>query len=218
MKKTNRFCRKQNKEWMPVFAQRLKELRKQNGLSQASLAQQLGMTQQAVGKWERGTATPDPQTIAKLAEIFNVPSDVLLGLDAGGIRPYSSGQEFLVPILGTVRAGYGLFAEQEELGREYARVKDPESYFYLEVKGDSMEPRICEGDLALVHRQNTLNSGDLGVVVFGEGEGTLKKYVIKGDTVVLQPFNPAYPPQILTGEDLNSLFIAGKVVQTIRRW
>ena len=73
---------------MPVFAQRLKELRKQNGLSQASLAQQLGMTQQAVGKWERGTATPDPQTIAKLAEIFNVPSDVLLGLDAGSIRPY----------------------------------------------------------------------------------------------------------------------------------
>ena len=65
---------------------------------------------------------------------------------------------------------------------------------------------------------NTLNSGDLGVVVFGEGEGTLKKYVIKGDTVVLQPFNPAYPPQILTGEDLDSLFIAGKVVQTIRRW
>ena len=202
-----------------MFAQRLKELRKKQGLSQASLARQLGMTQQAVGKWERGTATPDPQTIAKLAEILSVPSDVLLGIDVcGNIQPYHAVQECLVPILGTVRAGYGLFAEQEELGREYARVKDPESYFYLEVKGDSMEPRICEGDLALVHRQNTLNSGDLGVVVFGEGEGTLKKYVIKGDTVVLQPFNPAYPPQILTGEDLDSLFIAGKVVQTIRRW
>ena len=60
-----------------MFAQRLKELRKKQGLSQASLAQQLGMTQQAVGKWERGTATPDPQTIAKLAEILSVPSDVL---------------------------------------------------------------------------------------------------------------------------------------------
>ena len=51
-----------------------------------------------------------------------------------------------------------------------------------------MEPRIFEGDLALVRRQQTLESGELGVVVFGDDEGTLKKYIRRGNTVILQPF------------------------------
>ena len=134
------------------------------------------------------------------------------------MAPYRAAQECRIPVIGTVRAGYGALALEEDYGEEYARVKDPDSYFYLKVKGDSMEPRISDGDLALVHRQNTLNSGELGVVVFGEGEGTLKKYVVRGNTVVLQPFNPAYPPQILVGEDLDHLYIEGKVVETKTKW
>ena len=65
------------------------------------------------------------------------------------------------------------------------------------VKGDSMEPRISDGDLALVHRQPTLENGDLGVVIFGEGEGTLKKFIRRGNTIILQPFNNVYAPQII---------------------
>ena len=99
-----------------------------------------------------------------------------------------------------------------------ARVKDPASYFYLVVKGDSMEPRIQDGDLALVHRQPTLENGDLGVMVYGDGEGTLKRYIQRGNAVILQPFNPAYEPKVLKGEELNQLYIAGKVVETKAKW
>ena len=53
-----------------MFAQRLKELRKLNGLSQATLSSLLGVTQQAVGKWETGRSTPDPQTLARVAAYF----------------------------------------------------------------------------------------------------------------------------------------------------
>ena len=81
-----------------------------------------------------------------------------------------------------------------------------------------MEPRISDGDLALVRRQNTLESGELGVLVYGEGEGTLKKFVRRGNTVILQPFNTAYTPQIIMGEDLEYLYIVGKVVETRARW
>ena len=211
-----------------MFSKRLKELRKLRGLSQAALSQQLGVTQQAVGKWETGRATPDPHTIASIAAMLGVSADYLLGVEGDrALQPSDSGQhvnqyraaeECLIPVIGTVRAGYGALALEEDYGEEYARVKDPGSYFYLKVKGDSMEPRISDGDLALVHRQSTLNSGELGVVVFGEGEGTLKKYVVRGGTVVLQPFNPAYPSQILVGEDLDHLYIAGKVVETKTKW
>ena len=94
----------------------------------------------------------------------------------------------------------------------------PSEYFYLMVKGDSMEPRIKDGDLALVHRQASLENGDLGVIVYGDDEGTLKKYFKNGDTIILQPFNPAYESLILTKEDLDHVYIAGKVVETKTKW
>lgn len=207
-----------------MFSQRLRELRRQRGLSQLALAKLLGVSQQAVGKWETGRSTPDPQTIMALAAQLNISTGDLLGESAPAtpasfsVSPYRAAEEHLIPVIGTVRAGYGALAMEEDYGEEYARVKDPGSYFYLKVKGNSMEPRISDGDLALVHRQSTLNSGDLGVVIFGEGEGTLKKYIVRGSSVVLQPFNPDYPSQIIMGEDLDHLYIAGKVVETKAKW
>ena len=63
-----------------MFAERLKEARKAKRYSQAEVSRMLGVTQQAVGKWETGRSTPDPQTVARLAEILDTPTDVLLGL------------------------------------------------------------------------------------------------------------------------------------------
>ena len=203
------------------FSELLKQCRKQQGMSQAELASKLGVTQQAVGKWESGKSSPDPTTVARIAEILSTTADFLLGL----YRPVASSNtpeerffgnyaESLIPVIGTVKAGYGALAFEEDYGQEYARVKDPSNYFYLVVRGDSMEPRIQDGDLALVHKQDTLD-----VLVYGdEGEGTLKRYLQRGNCVVLQPFNPAYNEMVIKGEDLNRLHIAGRVVETKAKW
>ena len=209
-----------------MFAERLKAARKAKRYSQAEVSKMLGVTQQAVGKWETGRSTPDPQTVARLAEILETPADVLLGLRqepgstaAVGRNAFSRYTESQIPVVGTVRAGYGALAFEEDYGQEYARVKDPANYFYLVVRGDSMEPRIQDGDLALVHKQDTLENGDLGVLIYGEeGEGTLKRYIQRGNCVVLQPFNPAYSELVIKGEDLNNLHIAGRVVETKAKW
>ena len=59
----------------------------------------------------------------------------------------------------------------------------------------------------------------VGVLVYGdEGEGTLKRYIQRGNCVVLQPFNPAYNELVIKGEDLNHLHIAGRVVETKAKW
>ena len=195
-----------------MFAERLKEARKAKRYSQAEVSKMLGVTQQAVGKWETGRSTPDPQTVARLAEILDTPSDVLLGLRkepgvsaAVGRNAFSRYTESQIPVVGTVRAGYGALAFEEDYGKEYACVKDPKNYFFLVVKGDSMEPRISDGDL--------------GVLVYGaDGEGTLKKYIQRGNSVVLQPFNPAYDEMVIKGEELDHLYIAGKVVETKAKW
>lgn len=205
-----------------MFGTILKQLRKEKKLTQMELADMLGITQQAVGKWETGRSEPDQKTLLQLAEFFSVSLDSLLGrvrAELTGLQPYNIAEAVEIPILGTVKAGYGAFAFQEDLGTEPANVRDPENYFYLVVKGDSMEPRIQEGDLALVHRQQSLNDGDLGVVVYGdEAEGTLKRFLRKGNAVILQPFNPSYETVVLAGEELNQLYVAGKVVETKSRW
>lgn len=200
-----------------MFAQRLKDLRKAKSISQVELSRALGLTQQAVGKWETGRCTPDPQTLAELAGYFGVSVDNLLERDVALHMPLTPA-EYPIPIIGTVRAGYGALAFEEDYGVEYARVKNPENYFFLIVKGDSMEPRISDGDYALVHKQSSLENGELGVMIYGEGEGTLKKYVKRGNAVVLQPFNSEYEPFVIKGEELDNLYIAGKVVETKRKW
>jgi len=213
-------------EYTMSFSELLKQCRKKQGVSQAELASKLGVTQQAVGKWESGKSSPDPTTVARIAELLNTTADYLLGLyrpvsnvSAPEERFFGSYSESLIPVIGTVKAGYGALAFEEDYGQEYARVKDPSNYFYLVVRGDSMEPRIQDGDLALVHRQDTLENGDLGVLIYGdEGEGTLKRYIQRGNCVVLQPFNPAYSEMVIKGEDLNHLHIAGRVVETKAKW
>ena len=61
------------------FSELLKQCRKKQGVSQAELASRLGVTQQAVGKWESGKSSPDPSTVARIAELLNTTADYLLG-------------------------------------------------------------------------------------------------------------------------------------------
>lgn len=58
----------------------LKQLRKQNGLTQAQLAQELQVHQTAVSQWECGRTYPDRETIVKLAAFYHVSADVILGI------------------------------------------------------------------------------------------------------------------------------------------
>lgn len=204
-----------------MFGQRLKELRKAKSLSQGVVASFLGLSQQAVAKWENGLSAPDPDTIKTLAEYFGVSTDFLLGHSdlRHSVQPTQpAGGVVQVPVIGTVRAGYGALAFEEDCGTAAADVRSPRDYFYLVVRGDSMEPKISEGDLALIHKQPDVESGELAVVMVDGEEGTLKRVLKKDGAVILQPFNTAYPTQIYIGSDLDRLTVVGKVVETKTRW
>ncbi len=204
-----------------MFGDRLRYFRRERGLTQQDVAHRLGITAQAVGKWEMGASSPDPATIAHLAEILEISADELLSLPGNAYPVGEPGRyaDRRVAVVGAVKAGYNAFAFEEDYGYEYANVKNASEYFYLVVKGDSMEPRIYDGDLALVHRQPTLENGDLGVILYGaEGEGTLKKFIRRGNAVILRPFNPDYKDLVIKGADLEHLHIVGKVVETKTQW
>lgn len=62
-----------------TFSNRLKSLRKELNLTQSILADKLGIVRTAVTNYETGRALPDPNTLEKIAEIFNVSTDYILG-------------------------------------------------------------------------------------------------------------------------------------------
>lgn len=124
----------------------------------------------------------------------------------------------LVRVAGAVRCGPGGLAIEEDLGYERADVPNAKDYIYLRATGDSMAPQICEGDLALVHLQPDVESGELAVVVIDGEEGMLKRVIKREGALILQSFNASVEPRIVVGEALNDVMIVGKVVQTVRKW
>ena len=123
---------------------RLKELRTAAGLSQQTVASKLGITQQAYANYERGKRQPDNNTLLFLADLFNVSVDYLLGKDIDVptstdiLSHIATPAQTMLPIIGTIRAGYPVRAEEHIEGWELSTVKNPKDYFFLRVAGDSM--------------------------------------------------------------------------------
>ena len=198
------------------MANRFKEIRKGRKMTQQQVADLLGITRQAYNHYESERRKPDTNTLRAIADVFGCSIDELL--DYAPANSYPVGKMSAVPILGSVRAGYNLLANEECEGYEMVDVSNAEEYFCLNVTGDSMEPEIHSGDLALVHRQSEVESGDLAVVLIEDEEATIKRVIKSGKDIVLQPFNSAYSVKVFSGKKLNNLRILGKVVRTTRRW
>ena len=119
----------------------------------------------------------------------------------------------MIPVFESVSAGFGSFASSEIVGYAPFFISsdtEAEETIALKVKGDSMSPRIEDGDLIQVHRQDYIDSGDIAVVLIGD-EGRVKQ-VNYGETwLELISFNDEYPPQRFVREEMNDVRIIGKV-------
>jgi repressor LexA len=121
-----------------------------------------------------------------------------------------------LPVLGGVAAGRPLFAEEnvEDILELDAKVVGSGT-FGLRVQGQSMrDAGILEGDVAIVHRQETARSGDIVVALIGE-EATIKRYLPESERVVLRAENPEYG-DIVIDCNINDFRVLGRVVGIIR--
>lgn len=202
------------------FGERVRQLRKKKGWNQDELAEHSGLSRVTIAKYETGVKKrPAVQTAAAIADALGVSLSELMEPE-----PVVSENAFPVKslsairVIGSVRCGSGGLALTEYDGFEVADVHNPEEYFWLRVTGDSMEPDIREGQLALVHIQSDVESSELAVVVVDGEEGMLKRVIKRDGAVILQSFNPHVEPRIFTGESINRLRIVGKVVETKKKW
>jgi repressor LexA len=206
------------------FSERLKEA--MDGMPATELAEKIGLSKQAISTYVTGIRSPKQPVIKSISEVLHVSPAWIMGYDVSKyiddisekIGAFSVGTFVPIPIIGSVRCGYGGNAIEDFCGYDSANVKNPEEYRFLMVKGDSMEPDIKEGELALIHLQPDIESGELAVIIINGDEGTLKKVIKQDGNYILQSFNSNYPPKFFSGLELNSFRIYGKVVKTEKRW
>lgn len=202
---------------------RVKELRKQKNLTQEELGKVLDIQKAAISKYENGRAEPSTEVLKKMSSLFGVSIDYLLGNSPDTDLDPDSGRGVRIPVLGRVVAGIPLDAieeviDYEEIPKSMAATGD---YFALQVKGDSMLPTLKDGDVVIVKKQPTVNSGDIAIILVNGNEATVKEVKESPAGITLIGHNVAvYTPQFYTNEEIKSLpvQVLGKVVEMRRKF
>lgn len=202
-------------ETKEIFAKKLSTLLATTNETQASLAAQMNVAPSSVSGWCSGEKMPRMDKIEWIAKHFDVPRSFLLEEQSAlpkDALPYEPTHR--IPILGRIAAGQPLYADENIEGYTYTDLNGGAEYFALRVKGDSMNAaRIFEGDIIIVRKQDTVEPGDIAVVMVGD-EATVKRWYQTDSTVTLMPqsTNPKHKPQIYDPKE-TPISILGRVVK-----
>ena len=195
-----------------MFCDILKKLRKQRGYSQAELANYLGVAKSTISMYEVGSRIPDYEMLKSIAIFFKVDINTLFESTPSPLK-----KGIKIPVYGKVAAGIPIEAitdieDYEEITEDMAL--DGE-YAALRIKGDSMEPKISEGDIVIVRLQSTIETGEIAIVIVNGDEATCKKIKKTPEGVMLISFNPAYEPMFYSNKEIEQLPVRiwGKVVE-----
>lgn len=206
-----------------MLAERIRALRKEKGLSLEQLAEMIGTSRQTVHRYETGAITNVPhEKIEALARALGTTPSRLMGWDNEdrlSSLNYIEGTKLSditkrrLPVLGNVACGEPIFAT-EETGYYVSVSSDISADFCLTARGDSMiNARIFDGDILFVKQQDSVDDGEIAVVLI-EDEATVKRvYFNREDGILtLMPENPTYKPMRYMGRELDRIRILGKVV------
>jgi repressor LexA len=223
---------------MATIGERLTALRENKSLTQAQVAEIIGVDRTSYAKYEANVNKPT-RKLKELSNLFNVTTDYIMCLSDNPHGTPFAGQipgHFLtfagqakneippptdnikIPIIGSVKCGYDGLAYEYLDG--YVMIDNTKHHGDIKAfrcRGDSMTGLgIFDGDIAIVRVQDDVDSGDLAIVIVDGDEGTLKRIRRQEGAIILESANPAYPPRVFTGESMNSVRVVGKVVE-IRR-
>lgn len=207
----------------------------QGDRGQNQFAQQCDISSSSLTRISTGTYTPSAKFLAKIAaHAHNGVTYEMLMNAAGFLTPeqqekspsnvYDVDGLLVYEEIGTVCAGYNGMVNEIPTGK---KIEIPASmisggnkddYFVLRVSGNSMYPKLLEGDTILCKRCDGVDSGDLAVILYNGDEATVKKvnYVTGQNWLELIPINPEYPTKRIEGTDLEQCRVLGKVVKLIR--
>lgn len=197
----------------------IKKYRKENNLSLRAFASKCGLSYTYISMLEKNIdyrtgkpIAPTLDSVKYISNAMNIPIDDLLKM-LDDEQEFKLNEDVLpnnlnvIPILGTVKAGYDWLAEENVV--DYVTLKENipniKEYYALKVTGDSMLPLLSEGDLVIVHDQDDVESGQTAVILINGEEATVKKVVKTNEGIELHSMNPYYPVKKFTYEDMKSI-------------
>lgn len=200
---------------------RIRELRISAGLSQDELAKKTGYNDRSsIAKIEAGKVDLTQSKLVAFADALNTTPGYLMGWEPDRKSPIPAGFQPLpkrdrIPRVGQIACGTPILAEENV--EAYDEVpSDWHADFTLLCQGDSMEPKIKDGDVVAIHSQPMVENGEVAAVLI-DGEATLKRVFLFDDHIELRAENPTFPTILRIGEDMNTITIEGKAVGLCRK-
>lgn len=197
------------------ISQNINKLISERNVSQVEIHNHTKIPKSTLTGYVKGTSTPNPGNVQKLATFFNVPKSVIDPRYSSSIDNVVPIREFTkIPLLGEIACGEPILAEENIDGYidEITESLPSGDLFYLKTKGNSMTPTIPIGSYVLIRKQPDVEDGEIAaVLVNGDIEATLKRVKKQSDMVILMPDNPSYQPYIITPD--NPARILGKAVK-----
>lgn len=202
------------REFNSLFGSNLSRILEDRDISQNEFARMMGVTSATVSNWCRGLKTPRMDKVDKMCQLLHIRRSDLIEKESETAPNYA----VKIPVLGTVVAGMPISAYQDVLGYEEITqdMAQTGEFYALRVKGDSMAPRICDGDTVIVKAQSDVECGDIAVVIVNGDEATVKKVSKSEEGITLIANNTAvYTPRFYTNKQIAELpvVISGKVVE-----
>lgn len=213
------------------IGKRIESARTDLKLTQEELAKKLGLNKSTIQRYETGKVMKIKiPVIDAMAKALNV-NPAWLSDKSDNREPYLSEQiesnaEALpqnairmIPVFETVSAGFGTYASGEIV--DYMPLFIENDYeaaetLCIKVKGDSMYPKIEDGDIIQVHKQSIVDNGQIAVVLVDGDEGLVKKFYYEKNYIELISINPEYPPKRFEREEMNRISIVGLVKKIIK--
>jgi len=205
---------------MSTIYERIRARRIELGLTVEELAKKMGYKDKSsISKIENGKADIPQSKVIAFARALNTTTAYLMGIDTAKERSIPAGFQPLpkrdrIPRVGQIACGTPILAEENV--EAYDEVpSDWHADFTLLCQGDSMEPKIKDGDVVAIHSQPMVENGEVAAVLI-DGEATLKRVFLFDDHIELRAENPTFPTILRIGEDMNTITIEGKAVGLCR--
>lgn len=198
-----------NKE---IMSKNIQYYMDKHGKTRLEMCDALGVKYTTFTDWVKGNSYPRIDKIELMANYFGIEKSDLVEEKNNRNRKVTT-----INVLGCVAAGIPIEAiedivDTEEITEEMASRGE---FFGLQIHGHSMEPRMVEGDIVIVRRQPTAETGDIVIAAVNGTDATCKRLKKYRDGIELIPINPSYDPMFFTNEEIEStpVSILGKVVE-----
>ena len=184
------------------------------------VCQAIGLTAATFSKWD-DNSVPRKATLYKIADYFGVTPEYLLREDDAQSETVELDPSslYMIPLFENASAGFGAYASDQiddYMPLYFANPAEATNTICIKVRGDSMYPKIEDGDIIQVHKQSDVASGDIAVVLLDGDQGLVKKVTFGTDWLELHSINPMYPPMHFDGASLARVRIVGLVTQVVK--